>query len=426
MAQRANEPDEPQGADIGIDDLGEGAALVSAGMTLMRIENETMQAVSVQRRRDEDVVLNGALAELERYPDLAARKYYSIPFKESAGSDRTFQVEGPSVHAALDLARRWGNCSVYAVLMSQDDEHIHLSGVFIDLESNFRIAKPFTVSKLLKRRGGRTEVLRDQRLQMAVQAGSSKAVRNAVISGLPDGLVESYYQRAKAVAGREAKQRWAKMLEAFRQFGVSRDMIENHLGHPLEKITDAEVADLGGIFNSLRDGIATATDVFTRKTGEPEGDQGATSTVDDVVGKGADVTAGTQAPRNGESPPERSASTQKSVDPEAPETGAEPEAAVETIGVDGALLLAQTAKVRATEIGAEVEEILAAVADTFGVEETSQIQKTMLAAAIKLIATAQFEPEEKPTAEPETKPDAPADPQPEQRDLDAGKDKVGF
>jgi hypothetical protein len=410
MAKKVTEPEEPQGADLGIDEMGEGAALVAAGATLMRIENETMQAVSVKQPRIEKRVLAAALEELELAPDLAARTYYSIPFAESKGSERKFQVEGPSVNAAMNLARRWGNCAVRSLIMAETEDQVHLSGEFVDYETNFRISKPFAVSKLLKRRDGRTELLRDQRLVMAVQAGSSKAVRNAILSGLPDYLVETYYQRAKAIAGREAKSKWTEIQVKFREFGVTPEMLESHVGHELEQINDQELADLRGIFNALRDGLAKATDVFAAKPAHTE----ATSSVEDVVSQGADVTAGTEAPSNGESPSKTPASTPKSVDPQTRDTPAEEDT---PIGADGAIELLQTADARAEQIDADVGEIVNAIRDYFKVEYMTALPKSKFNDAKDLINTAEFEPEEKP---------APADPQPAQGDLDVGDREVGF
>jgi hypothetical protein len=377
----------------GLDELGDAGVMVASGATLMKIENENMQAMSLAHPRNERKVLSGALEELEQYPDLAARYYYSIPYAEERGSDRKVEVKGPSVHAALSLARRWGNCVVRGFQVGEDEDKVYLSGVFLDMETNFRVERPHAVSKFIRRRDGKTQALREQRLIMAIQAGASKAMRNAILNGLPDGLVEAFYGRARSVAAREAKERWSKMLTAFREFGVSREMIEDHLGHPLEKVTENEVADLIGIYNALNDGQVQATDIFGKRT---KPDPEATSTVDDVMAQGADVTGGAEkAPEptaDAESPSERPASTPKSTDPEP------------TIGAEGAALLEQTAKARAAEIGCTAELLCGLAVEHYGVALLVEIPKAKLAQAIKLIAGAEMEPDEpqaaaaKPTA----------------------------
>ena len=109
-----------------------------------------------------------------------------------------------------------------------------------------------------------------QPLVQEIQAGTSKAMRNATLAGLPRGLVRTYYERSRAIAEREAKKKWSQLLTAFREFGVTRDRLEQHLGHPVEKVTDAEIVDLRGAYNALKDGVdgVTVADLFPVKTAE--------------------------------------------------------------------------------------------------------------------------------------------------------------
>ena len=307
------------------DDLGEAQALVLSGATIMKVENETMSAVSVARPRNEKTVLEGAIAELELYPDLAASNFYSIPYGESRGSDRKVLVEGPSIHAALALARRWGNCVTRSMQVGEDEEKVYLSGVFLDLETNFRVERPFTVSKLFRHRDNRVEALREQRLIQAIQSGASKSIRNAILAGLPRGFVETFYRRARAIAEREAKTTWSKLLEAFREFGVTKEMIEANIGRPIEKITDSEIVDLRGIYNAIKEGATTTGEAFARRDTKGKDETG---TVDDILGGGAEVTGGAEKPlppateevrigggrRDAESPSETPASSPESTD----------------------------------------------------------------------------------------------------------------
>ena len=56
--------------------------LVRQGERLMRIENDTMLQIAVQRPRKEQEVTKAALQELELNPEQAKSAYYSIPYKE--------------------------------------------------------------------------------------------------------------------------------------------------------------------------------------------------------------------------------------------------------------------------------------------------------------------------------------------------------
>ena len=81
------------------------AELIAQGMTVMRVENESQQAMATMKPRDEAKVYAGAVKELELAPQFAKTAWYSIPYKDG---EKTVFVEGPSITAAMALARRWG------------------------------------------------------------------------------------------------------------------------------------------------------------------------------------------------------------------------------------------------------------------------------------------------------------------------------
>jgi len=94
--------------DLTLKPLSAAESLVAQGAQIMRIENDSMLAVAVQRPRDEQKVITGALKELELVPEEAAKAFYEIPYQETLpdGEKRTVKVSGPSIKAAMALARR--------------------------------------------------------------------------------------------------------------------------------------------------------------------------------------------------------------------------------------------------------------------------------------------------------------------------------
>lgn len=288
----------PEIMPAGGEDARSALDLVSAGATLMRIENETMMAVAVQRPRDERRILKAALDELDIVPALATRCFYSIPYVENKGRDneRTVYVSGASINSARNLLRRWGNASTAALIESEDDEKVVLAGVFVDMETNVRFKRPFAVTKWQHRRGGGAYRLSNERLMMAIQAGASKAERNAILAGLPDWLVQSYYDKARAIAAKDAKDGGtvSKITTTFLAFGVTREMLERLIGKHLDKLDENALVHLRGLANALRDGEKDVDEVFG--VGTPSGDgPKPPASVDEVLKAGAAATAGTEA-----------------------------------------------------------------------------------------------------------------------------------
>lgn len=253
-----------------------GGELVAIGERLMKIENDSMLQAAIQRPRDEAKVYDGALKELEIAPEFAASAFYSIPYKQRlpGGGEKIVQVSGPSIKAAMSLARRWGNCSVRAYILSEDDTGYNLEGIFLDLETDFRVARPFRVSKQIKRRGGRIETLTPDREAMAVQAGASKAVRNAILAGLPAPLVEAYDQKARELVSGKLDQpadkaRVAKLLEFFEsRHKVGQEQLEKYVEKPVSEWTGNDISNLRGLANAIVDGQTSAEAVFKANGGD--------------------------------------------------------------------------------------------------------------------------------------------------------------
>jgi hypothetical protein len=249
--------------------LNPAAALVSQGHAVLRIENDSMLQVATQRPRDEQAVVTGALRELDLIPEEAGKAFYSIPYRERQpdGSTKVVKVEGPSVKTAMALARRWGNCTTGARVLNEDKEGFDLEGVFIDLESNFRVSRPFRVSKWYKPRAGGAQLLSVDRQQQAVQAGASKALRNAILAGLPAYLVSAYEKKARAlVAGNldaaADKKTVDAVLRAFEKWQVTEEQLATYTGLPVAGWTGTEVADLRGLWNAINDGQTSVEEAF--------------------------------------------------------------------------------------------------------------------------------------------------------------------
>jgi hypothetical protein len=244
--------------------------LVAQGEALIRIENENMLRVAVERPRDEGRVLEGALRELDLVPEEAASAYYSIPYKDEG---RTVHVEGPSIKAAMALARRWGNCTPRVRVDAEDAQAWTFTGVFTDYETSFRVERPFQALKYMKRRDGKVQLLAGKQLEAAFQAGVSKALRNVILAGLPAFLIKRYFQRAKELVAVSTKV--PDIIRAFKSLGVQQEQLERHLELPVEKWMPEDVATLRGVYTAIKDGATTAEETFgTGAVGSlPEGPQ---------------------------------------------------------------------------------------------------------------------------------------------------------
>src|SRR5262249_24603151 len=152
---------------------------------------------------------------------------------------------------------RWGNCSATARILNEDEQSVDVEGVMIDFETSVRFTRPIRVSKW-QRAHGRMVRLDGKRLEAAIAAGGSKAMRNAILTGLPAYLVAVNDKRAREiVAGKKGtpltpEQRTAT-ITAFAEFKVDATQLEGYLDKPQDQWTGMERASLIGLYNSLRD-----------------------------------------------------------------------------------------------------------------------------------------------------------------------------
>ena len=288
--------------------------VVNRGEALMRFENESMQSVAVQRPRDLEQVKKDALAEVNAFPEMADRYFYSIPHRTKACSHPTTQacptceyVEGPSINAALALQRYWGNCASTCRIDHEDEDFIHTVGIFTDYERNTRFEKPYRASKWLTKRDGKRTKLNDQRLTMAVNAAASKAQRNAVLSGIPDPLKIMLWTTAKALTvGDEPDKKLsaAQVQQVGNEFGkwnVDVELLEKKLGKKSKSWTMSDRARLLGLRNALLDGQASE-ELFGTQVKKTQGKRRIESVVekvnDEMSGAGVEIVT-----EPGEPPP---------------------------------------------------------------------------------------------------------------------------
>lgn len=297
---------EDEAEDLGTTVLAPGGSageLMAQGHAIIKIENDSMMQVAVQRPRNESAVLAGCLRELELVPEEAASAFYSIPYKDrqADGSVKITQVTGPSIDAAMALVRRWGNATTNARKLSEDNDGWDIEGVFIDLETNVRVARPFRVSKWYKPRRGGAQLLSVDRQLQAFQSGASKAMRNAVLAGLPAYLVNAYDKKARLIAGGKPDAPVAKnivdaVLKAFDRWSVTQSQLEGYVEDlPVAKWTGTEVATLRGLWNAINDKQTSVEEVWPSIVGEKGQPAGAVTP--DSLMAGATVTG-----QDGQSP----------------------------------------------------------------------------------------------------------------------------
>lgn len=195
--------------------------------------------------------------------ETAAACFYSLP---RGGKN----IQGPSVRLAEIALSSYGNVKAATRILTVEmgsNPHCVVQAVVHDMERNVCYAvekRRRIIGK--KSKGGKPD---EDDINLAVNAGSAIAFRDAVFKVVPGALVKSVYEAAKKVAVGDVKSIVAqrqKVFDRFKQMGVSEDRILVSLDKKkTDEVTLGDLEHLIGIGTSLRDGQTTIEEAFPIK-----------------------------------------------------------------------------------------------------------------------------------------------------------------
>jgi hypothetical protein len=126
-----------------------------------------------------------ALAIVTLDKETASTCTYSVPRQGKA-------ITGASVHLAKILAQTWGNMRIEAKVIATDLKHVTSQAVAFDLENNLAIKVEVKRSIV-----GKTGRFNDDMITVTGNAANAIALRNAILSVIPKGVVDKVYNAAK-------------------------------------------------------------------------------------------------------------------------------------------------------------------------------------------------------------------------------------
>jgi len=139
-------------------------------------------AAAKSRKRDIREMLTDAQSVGRR---LAADAFYQ--WRQGGAS-----IQGPSIKLAYALAQVWGSCVTQCAIVSQQGGRVHLKGRYVDLQTLAIIERDY-ISHMAPAPGKYAEKpdQADRWAVMQMQSAVSKAVRGAILGGLPAWFVDA-------------------------------------------------------------------------------------------------------------------------------------------------------------------------------------------------------------------------------------------
>lgn len=207
-------------------------------------------------------------------------------------------IEGPSIRLAEIAAQCFGNCRVSArvIEVNRTEKYVEAEGIFHDLQTNS--AQRATVRRRISTKKG--YLFSDDMIVVTGNAACSIAKRNAILAGIPRALYRPAYEAARAmVAGttQTLAQNREKAFRVWQTKGVTPDMLLVKLGlESVDEITPDHIAQLRGLWATIKNGEATIEDTFSPPKASSEHE-----VIDNALSDDAPEAASDTAPAKSES-----------------------------------------------------------------------------------------------------------------------------
>ena len=171
-------------------------------------------------------------------------------------------IVGPSIRLAEALARAYGNITFGYEVVSQTKTSTTIRAYALDLETNMQAERTFSVEHV-RDNGATVSTPRD--IYEHTSNSASRRVRACILELIPGDIVDYAMDECTATLA-ETEQINAKkiknLIEAYKKFGVSQEMLEAFIQRKIEAIEPDQMVKLRQIYGSLVDGIAEVSDFF--------------------------------------------------------------------------------------------------------------------------------------------------------------------
>jgi len=299
--------DKPQGTALAerppmlatVQQMRTGSAVQAAAVARATALAQAPFVMALNRPRDADAVYSRLVNRECKRPVFAAKALYRKPI----GKGQT--IEGLSIRFAEAAMQCYGNFAVETKAIEETRETRTLVTTAYDYENNVTWSEEYTVEKTVERKHVREgqEVL-GKRLNsygevvylvlategdLLVKEGAmvSKHARNCVLHLLPADLKQACLDQIKATQSdadaKDPDDARRRLFTAFAEVGVPVDELKRYLGHDASALSPAELGDLRGVYQAIKDGETTWRDVIEKGDAGPgESAKPAPSNVDAV------------------------------------------------------------------------------------------------------------------------------------------------
>lgn len=232
-------------------------------------------------------------------PGLAEQALYSY----SKGGT---EITGPSIRLAEAIAQNWQNLQFGIRELEQRNGESTVEAFAWDVETNVRQVKIFQIKHIRHTKKG-SYALEDPREIYELTANNgARRLRACILGIVPGDVIEAAVSQCEATLKAKADtspDALKKLVEAFSNYKVTKEMIEKRIQRRLDTITAAQLVQLRKIYNSLKDGMSSVVDWFeATEENKPQAGTGLKDKLKAATGKKSETKPEVEEMAPGECP----------------------------------------------------------------------------------------------------------------------------
>lgn len=181
-------------------------------------------------------------------------------------------VSGPSIRLAEAIASAYGNFKYGFEVTERSNGNSKVRAYAFDMETNTQAERIYDVPHWRDTKSGGYQITESREIYELEANMSARRMRACILEIIPKDIVDFALEKCNETLSTKLNltpERISAMVTSFKEFGVTKEMIEDFIQRKVETIHKTQFIRLRNIYGSLRDGIAAPEDFFDVHKAEP-------------------------------------------------------------------------------------------------------------------------------------------------------------
>jgi hypothetical protein len=251
-------------------------------MTLQQQGNETTLATAMKGQRMQEIQAMVFMAKQFPRDEIAAMNRIKTACSRKALADVAMyeyprggtKVTGPSIRLAEVLLQSWGNMKCGVIELDNSPGESKAMSYAWDIETNAYDEKIFTVKHIRDTKQGAKTLTDNRDIYEKVANEGARRKRACIMAVIPAWVIEEAVEQCEKTLTSGNPEplidRIRKLLDKFKDQGVSKEMIEKYMGYKVDLFTEKDGLKLTKVYTAIKDGVAKKEEYFETPLVKPE------------------------------------------------------------------------------------------------------------------------------------------------------------